>query len=86
MAGSGGKSIVDIQKEESVQAKRRAAQEAVLEAERTAALTAARSQGSGGWGKSVFRPNAPSGKAWHAHSPRSLPLDVMVSLDESLPQ
>ena len=54
---------MDIQREESLQAKRRAAQEAAVEADRAAAAASASTQAAGGWGKSVLRPSAPAGTA-----------------------
>lgn len=60
-AGSSGKSILDIQREESFQAKRRAAQEAAQEAERAAAAASAPSHSASSWGKTVLRPSAPAG-------------------------
>ena len=61
-SGGGGKSILDIQREESLQAKRRATQQAAMEAEMAAAAAAAPHHAPSSWGKSVLRPNAPSGK------------------------
>jgi hypothetical protein len=53
--GSGRKSILDIQREEAAQGKRREEQEASQAAAHAAAVASAPSQGPSSWGKTVLR-------------------------------